>query len=145
MVPACSTASAVLSRPGARHRGRITVAPRKTTAAKSAFPVGTHAKLRRRRVAAVEGDGATTANTECDDDEEIPDVELVEPKAKAIVLLELSETEGHEEEEGARVQDVVIDFDKLERTLFAPPEEKKLPIGGAGRADASTARWRRSL
>ena len=78
MVPACSTASAVLSRPGARHRGRITVAPRKTTAAKSAFPVGTHAKLRRRRVAAVEGDGATTANTECDDDEEIPDIEIPE-------------------------------------------------------------------
>ena len=78
MVPACSTASAVLSRPGARHRGRITVAPRKPTAAKSAFPIGTHAKLRRRRVAAVEGDGATTANTECDNDEEIPDIEIPE-------------------------------------------------------------------
>ena len=109
MVPACSTASAVLSRPGARHRGRITVAPRKTTAAKSAFPVGTHAKLRRRRVAAVEGDGATTANAECDDDEEIPDIEIPErpdhvrlvdgflPAADAGALRAVAEVRGDEQ------------------------------------------------
>jgi len=63
-----------------------------------------------------------------DEDDNDVDVEEVECKVQEIALLELSDTDGHEEEDGARVQDVGIDFDKLEISIFAPPEKVKVPI-----------------